>query len=152
MQCQGLDESSHSLQTLGSTPRQFIRPRISHCLFTQAPQSLPVTTDLLGLYHIGVSFSIPWERHQEKAASARAILFPSALLRAGRELPVCMHSAVHVLKSYSANELLCMLCDKHSVVAGQRVEDGLPPVIVERRQPTLLALSLICSKNLYSCT
>lgn len=29
----------------------------------QASQSLPVTTDLLSLCNIGISFSIPWERH-----------------------------------------------------------------------------------------
>lgn len=42
----------------------------------QAPQSLPVITDLLSLYNIGASSSLPWERYQEKAATARAAFIP----------------------------------------------------------------------------
>lgn len=59
---------------------------------TQAPEEFPVGTDVLSLYYIGASFSVPWERYQEKAATATAAFIPVCPSGGlGEEfVPVCM--------------------------------------------------------------
>lgn len=109
---------SHSLQALGSTPKQFNRPRINYCPFMQAPEWLPVTTDLLSLYNIGASFSIPWERYQEKAATARATF-----------VPICPS------REWGGNYCVRALpCARHESLAEHLAGEGLQTALVQAMQ------------------